>query len=220
VTQPGNRVLELVKNELDTINFIFLTNMGNYIFGAPKTQVVPEKPEVSIREKIMMLEKRKSYLELLAANAQKSAKEATSKDTALRYIKSKNMYLKEIQSIHGMLEKLETLENARQRIMISKDVLDVTKQANQAIKINMMDPDKVEDFMDEMAETINQADDVTRVIGAPLTSNFEAEQELEEMLRENNAVVPPPTAVPMPLPPTKLPTQEKTVEEIRMLIPS
>ena len=68
-----------------------------------------------------------------------------------------------------------------------------------------------------MADTISQADDVSKGIGAPLTSNFEAEQELEAMLRENNAAVPPPTALPMPMPPEKV---ANPIQEIRMLVPS
>jgi hypothetical protein len=168
-----------------------------------------------------MLEKRKAYLEVLAANCLKNATEATSKDTALRHLKSKHMYLQEIQTINGMLEKLETLENARQRTMITKDVLHVTSFATHDIKSNMVDPDKVEDLMDDMADTIAQSEEIAKVIGAPLTSNFTVEQEFEDLIREkqNTVVVPPPITTQMPTPPTTQPISQQS-EEIRMLVPS
>jgi hypothetical protein len=164
--------------------------MGNRIFGTPKKVEEPIDPWPTVQEQIKILEKRKTHLNKLIEINGIKAKEFTSKEEALRCLKLKAMYASELKTVFGMLDKLETLDNAHQRIIFQKDTLLVTKQATNVIKQNTIDPIKAEDIMDDIKCAIEEANEVSDILSR-------TDPPSEELQAELDALVSPPQEPPV-----------------------
>ena len=196
--------------------------MGNRIFGTPKKQEEPIAQWPSIQEQIAVLEKRKTHLyKMIEINGQK-AKDSKTKEEALRYLKLKLMYANELKTMFGMLEKLEGLDNARQRLIFQKDTLMVTKQATDVIKKNTIDPIKAEDIMDEVKYALEEANEVSDILSRTEPPSEELQTELDALVSPPQE---PPVAPTLPaivsLPEVPVQVKETPIEkELRMLVAS
>ncbi len=197
--------------------------MGNNIYGKPK-QVVPPPALMStapsLQEQISILEKRKTHLErLIEINTQK-ARESKTKDEAYRYLKLKSSYETELKSIFGMLDKLEGLDNARQRLHFQKNTLEVTKQVTTVIKQNTMDVGDAEDIMDNVREVINDVDRVTNALEETEPPSEELQKELDDLFEKPTPVHVPvqqPEILQFPEVPQQKPPVTQMERELRML---
>ena len=197
--------------------------MGNRIFGTPKQpETSPAKTYPSLQEQISILEKRKVHLhKLIEFNLQK-AKSATTKDEALRYLKLKVMYENELKTLFGMLDKLEGLDNARQRLLFQKDTLMVTKQATEVLKQNTVDPIKAEDIMDEARYALEEANEVSEILSRTDPPSQELQAEFDALMAPpQEPPVAPPVIISLPEVPQQPPKEEPQMEkELRMLVAS
>jgi hypothetical protein len=195
--------------------------MGNNIYGKPKQTAPPPAlmtTAPSLQEQISILEKRKSYLErLIEINTQK-ARESKTKDEAYRYLKLKTTHANELKSIFGMLDKLEGLDNARQRVHFQKNTLEVTKQVTTVIKQNTMDVGDAEDIMDDVREAIDDVDRVTRALGETEPPSEELQKELDDLFEKPAPVeVRQPEILQFPEVPQQKPPVTQMERELRML---
>ena len=196
--------------------------MGNRIFGTPKKQEEPVKHWPSIQEQIAVLEKRKTHIYKLIEIQGQKAKEAKTKEEALRYLKLKVMYSNELKTLFGMLEKLEGLDNAHQRILFQKDTLMVTQQATNVIKQNTIDPIKAEDIMDEVRDALDEANEVSEILSRtePPTDDVQAEFDALMAPPQEPPVAPAVPAI-VSLPEVPVQVKETPIEkELRMLVAS
>ena len=196
--------------------------MGNRIFGTPKKQEEPVKAWPSIQEQIAVLEKRKTHIYKLIEIQGQKAKEAKTKEEALRYLKLKVMYSNELKTLFGMLEKLEGLDNAHQRILFQKDTLMVTQQATNVIKQNTIDPIKAEDIMDEVRDALDEANEVSEILSRtePPTDDVQAEFDALMAPPQEPPVAPAVPAI-VSLPEVPVQVKETPIEkELRMLVAS
>lgn len=201
--------------------------MGNRIFGTPKQ---PEEQKLSIRniptleEQLSVLEKRRLYLEKTIELYEDQAKKSKTKEEAMRNLKLKLKHQDDLKSVYAMLDKLEGLETARQRIIFQKSVMIATEQANKTIKQHMIDPDKVNDTMFEVQTTLEEVDKVTQVLARTESPSHELEEEYNNLVAEKKEPEPvilmnlPDVPVQQPIT-IKIPKEEPSAE-LRMLVSS
>lgn len=196
--------------------------MGNHIYGKPKETAPPPAlmtTAPSLQEQIDILEKRKTHLHRLIEINHQKARESKTKDEAYRYLKLKANYENELKSIFGMLDKLEGLDSARQRLHFQKNTLEVTKQATAVIKQNTMDIGDAEDIMDNVREAVEDVDRVTEVLGRTEPPSEELQKELDELFEKPVPVQQPqvqqPEILAFPEVPQQKPSQME--KELRML---
>jgi hypothetical protein len=175
----------------------------------------------SLQEQITILEKRKTHLErLIEINTQK-ARESKTKDEAHRYLKLKTTYASELKSIFGMLDKLEGLDNARQRAHFQKNTLEVTKQVTTVIKQNTMDVGEAENIMDDVREAVDDVDRVTKALGETEPPSEELQKELDDLFEKPATVQKPnvqqPEILQFPEVPQQKPAATQMERELRML---
>jgi hypothetical protein len=195
--------------------------MGNRIFGAPKKpEPSPVKTVPSLQEQISILEKRKTHLNKLIEIHDQKAKESKTKDEAIRYLKLKIMYANELKSLYGMLDKLEGLENARQRLTFQKNVLDVTKEATVVIKQNTVDPVKAEDILDDVRDAMDDVNEVTNILSRTDPPSRELQDELDALMAPKEPPVEPEVPIVVPLPEVPVQVEQITTmdKELRMLV--
>jgi hypothetical protein len=197
--------------------------MGNNIYGKPKQTAPPPSlitTAPSLQEQITILEKRKTHLErLIEINAEK-ARDAKTKDEAYRYLKLKTTYANELKSIFGMLDKLEGLDNARQRLHFQKNTLEVTQQVTTVIKQNTVDVGNAEDIMDNVREAIEDVDRVSEVLGRTEPPSEELQKELDDLFERPAPVQEPAAQQPEILQFPEVPQQKPVSQmdrELRML---
>ena len=197
--------------------------MGNSLYGKPKETIQPPPPALmsaapSLQEQISILEKRQTHLDRLIEINHQRARDSKTKDEAYRYLKLKANYENELKSVFGMLDRLEGLDNARQRLHFQKNTLEVTKQVTEVIKKNTMDVSDAEDIMDNVREAVEDVDRVSDVLGRTEPPSEELQKELDNLF-EKPAPVPlqQPEILSFPeVPQQKEPTQME--KELRMLV--
>ncbi len=189
--------------------------MGNNIYGKPKPPAAPIKAAPSLQEQIIILERRKTHLEKLIEFEINAAKKSTRREDGLRHLKMKNMYETQLKTIFGMLDRLESLNDATQRIAIQASVIQTTKQATQVIKASTVDPSKVEDAMFDAKEAVEEVNRVSEVLGRSESPSEELQNELDSLLAD-----PKPAIVPLPEVPVQEAPKTEMEKELRILIPN
>lgn len=156
------------------------------IYGKPTPAEVKPLHSVtpSLQEQISILEKRKTHLGKLIEISVQNARESKTKEEALRFIKLKVKYANEINTIFGMLDKLEGLDNATQRLQFQKSMINVTKQATTVIKENTIDAGKVEDIMDDVEEAMDNVNEVSDILSRINPTSRDVQAELDALFEE------------------------------------
>lgn len=201
--------------------------MGNRMFGTPKE---PEEQKLSIRniptleEQLSVLEKRRTHLQKLIELYEDQASKSKTKDETMRNLKLKLKYSDELKTVYAMLDKLEGLENARQRVIFQKNLMTATEQATKTIKQHMMDSDKVSDTMFEVQNTLEEVDKVSEVLTRTESPSHQLEEEYNNLMDKKKSEEPIITMnlpdVPVQQPMTiKIPKEEPS-PELRMLVSS
>jgi hypothetical protein len=196
--------------------------MGNRIFGTPKQpeeQKTPIRNIPSLHEQLVVLEKRRLHLEKIINSYEEQAKQSKTKDEAMRNLKLKLKHTDELKTVYAMLDKLEGLENARQRILFQKDIIKATEQATSAIKQNMVDADKVSDTMVEVENAIEEVDKVNQILSQSDAPNQDLEDEYNNLMAEK--AIPkqePVISINLPDVPEQEPAVKQPSQELRMLV--
>lgn len=178
--------------------------MGNAVFGKPRPQ--PQKPVVTVDEQLKSLEKRRTYLEALIRNEDEQVKNAmrdNNKQSAMRHLTLRKRHVADLQSVYGMIEKLETIRHAKEQVALQKDTILASQYAASYIDSNTMDVGKAEDIMDSVRDAIDKVDDVSRMF-TPITNDADLEAEFEALSAE-------PKILPMPEPPMSTETKRPAV---------
>lgn len=163
--------------------------MGNSlsVYGSPKKTVPKSLISVapSLQEQINVLQKRKRFLEKAIEFDKQKVKESKTKEEAYNCLKQKNTHENELKSILGMLDKLEGLDNARERLQFQKDMLSVTSAATSVIKDNMIDAGKAEAVMDDVSEAIENVNEISNILSSGNERpDYQLQEEVEAMFAE------------------------------------
>lgn len=162
--------------------------MGNNIsiYGNPKkvspVPLIAAAP--SLQEQINILQKRKIFLDKTIEFDNQKIKQSKTKEEAYRYLKQKQTHENELKSIFAMLDKLEGLDDARERLQYQKDMIHVTDVATNIIKSNMVDANKAEIVMDNVEELINNVNEVSDILSGNQQPDYQLREEVEAMFAE------------------------------------
>lgn len=162
--------------------------MWNYWFGGNKQQKkeLPRKAIVELREHILMLNKKRSHLELQIAEQELLARKyiTTNKAMAKNALKRKKGYEGNLMKIENQVDSLETQLTAIESANLNLETMKAMKQGALAMKQihGEYDVDKVESTMDDIREQVELADEISEAISRPVGSEYVDEDELDEEL--------------------------------------
>ena len=162
--------------------------MGNSmsVYGSAPTKpasLISVAP--SLQEQINVLQKRKRFLEKAIEFDIQKIRESKTKEEAYKCLKLKQTHENEMKSIFGMLDKLEGLDSARERLQFQKDVIAVTSTATAVIKDNMIDASKAEAVMDDISETIENVNEISNILASGNERpDYQLQEEVEAMFAE------------------------------------
>ncbi|XP_037933774.1 charged multivesicular body protein 5 [Teleopsis dalmanni] len=141
----------------------------------------------SIEEKIAKLEAElRKYRDQMSKMREGPAKNSV-KQKAMRVLKQKKAYEQQAESLHNQSFNMEQANYAAQSLKDTQNTVAAMKDANKVMqkefkKINI---DQIEDIHDDMADMLEQADDVQealgRTYGMPEVDDDELEAELDAL---------------------------------------
>lgn len=160
------------------------------LFGKKKQQVVHPTQAISkLQETQTMLEKKECHLDKQITDFKHQATtfiKAGNKIRALYFMKKAKILEKQLQSTFNMKLNLETqIASLMQSITNIETIsaIQIGKDAFNSLD-KKMDPEKVADVMDDLAENMNKVEEVADVLGQPISSVVLDEDELLEELAE------------------------------------
>jgi len=162
----------------------------NLFFGKAKAKSTPRDSIVKLKETLLMLEKRQSFLETKADNEYKIAKLNATKNkrVALMALKRKKAYDQQVEKISGAYMTIETQVMAIESANVNLEAMVAMKSGAEAMKQihGHMDINKVDQTMDEIRDQIDIATDISDAISKPVgfgedLDEDELRQELEEL---------------------------------------
>jgi hypothetical protein len=140
------------------------------------------------------LEKREIHLERILKTLKEDARFCvkTNKNKALMLLKKAKMNEKQLLSIYGQKENIETQIFALEQGISNQDTINCMKQGKKAID-NMtknLDPDDVCDLVDNIATSMDIANEIGNALSVPIGHTYDDEELLQEFDNEfgNNYV--------------------------------
>jgi len=145
-----------------------------------------------LRDAEQNLEKREKFLEKQAAACLEEAKrksQAKDKRGALFQLKKKKMYETQMEQIYGKKSNIETQILALENAGITGDVVTAMQHGERALRQTLAQHkiEKVEDVMESITETMDQADELSEALSTPIGPVYDEdalEAELEDLENE------------------------------------
>eukprot|EP00054_Salpingoeca_dolichothecata_P003718 m.28199 g.28199 ORF g.28199 m.28199 type:complete len:225 (-) comp14096_c1_seq1:38-712(-) len=135
---------------------------------------------------IDMLNKKSSFLETKAEEERLKAKKCGKKHKtmAMQHLKRKARYLKQHKDMQGQIDTLEAQMEALSMFSHNREVVDVMRAGNDAIKANSQNIEVVEDLVDDIQEQMSMNQEVTDLLSNTRLGQEFDEGELEDELNE------------------------------------
>lgn len=149
--------------------------------GGKEDVTSPGEAIQKLRETEGMLIKKQDFLEKKieteTANARRNAR--TNKQAALQALKRKKRLERQLQQIDGTLTTLEYQKEALENATTNTAVLQTMGETAKVLKKahNNMDPDKVHDLMDDIAEQQDVAREITDAISNPVAFGYDIDED-------------------------------------------
>lgn len=123
-----------------------------------------------IEDAVSMIDKKILHLERENQGLLKSAKDlaSTDKPKALNLLRKKKLNEKQIEALEGQRLNLETQLHALQNMRMDAIVIEATAVAARALKANNVDVDKLSDLQDQIAESLQDAQEVSQLLSQPI----------------------------------------------------
>lgn len=159
----------------------------NNLFGKKKT---PTKKNIndtiiSLKSKYEHLEKKEKLMEHKHNKEREQAKKylrVKNKKKAIECMKRSKLYENNLDKISGMKYNLDNQIISLEQIETSKHIVESIKESNSVMKQELIDLDKVEDIKDDMAEHIEDANEMSNILSEPITGEVFDEDDLMEEL--------------------------------------
>ena len=159
------------------------------LFGKSKQEILsPQVVIQNMRETLDTLEKREIHLEKRVNAFKKEAASfvKTNKPKALELLKKAKMNEKQLLSIYGQKENLETHILVLEQSITNQNIIESLKQGKNAIE-NMtkkLNPDDVAELVDNISSSIDASEEITTALSQPIGGVAHDEEELLAMLEE------------------------------------
>jgi len=157
-----------------------------------KEEVPPHKVIMGMKETLETLEKRERFLETRITEYKTQAKSfvKSNKPKALSLLKKAKMNEKQLNSIYGQKNSLETQILAIEQGINNKDVVSAMKRGKSTLEnmIKTMDPDDIGELMDDIASNMDMASEVSEALSSPVGPVYNEDELLAELEEENKVV--------------------------------
>ena len=170
------------------------------IFGKKKNIEV-ENPIVVIQNMkttLGMLEKREKFLEKIIDGFIQEAKilVQTNKSKAIMLLKKAKMNEKQLSSIYGQKENLETQIFVIEQGITNNNIISSMREGKNVIEkmSKNLDPENVGELMDDISETLNIAKEISDTISIPIGEIYDDDELLKEF--EDNTLNLEPIKIP------------------------
>ena len=163
------------------------------LFGQKKAPAPNLQESIQrLRDAEQNLEKREKFLEQQAKACLVEAKrksQAKDKRGALFQLKKKKMYETQMEQIYGKKSNIETQILALENAGITGDVVTAMQNGERALRQTLAQHkiEKVEDVMESITETMDQADELSEALSTPIGPVYDEdalEAELEDLENE------------------------------------
>ena len=160
------------------------------LFGKSKQEILsPQVVIQNMRETLDTLEKREIHLEKRVNVFKKEAGSfvKTNKQKALELLKKAKMNEKQLLSIYGQKENLETHILVLEQSITNQNIIESLKQGKNAIE-NMtkkLNPDDVSELVDNISSSIDASEEITTALSQPIGGVAHDEEELLAMLNDD-----------------------------------
>ena len=160
------------------------------LFGKSKQEILsPQVVIQNMRETLDTLEKREIHLEKRVNAFKKEAASfvKTNKPKALELLKKAKMNEKQLLSIYGQKENLETHILVLEQSITNQNIIESLKQGKNAIE-NMtkkLNPDDVSELVDNISSSIDASEEITTALSQPIGGVAHDEEELLAMLNDD-----------------------------------
>ena len=160
------------------------------LFGKSKQEILsPQVVIQNMRETLDTLEKREIHLEKRVNAFKKEAASfvKTNKPKALELLKKAKMNEKQLLSIYGQKENLETHILVLEQSITNQNIIESLKQGKNAIE-NMtkkLNPDDVAELVDNISSSIDASEEITTALSQPIGGVAHDEEELLAMLNDD-----------------------------------
>jgi len=161
----------------------------SYFTGRRDTKASARDAIVTLRENLVMLEKKEDYLNRKIEEELRKAKAnaVSNKAVATAALRRKKAHEAELDRLSGQRLTLETQVNAIESANINAETMMAMKKGADALKLihNSMSIDKVDATMDSIREEMEVANEISEAISNPLNVGHEIdEDELKNELAE------------------------------------
>ena len=159
------------------------------LFGKSKQEILsPQVVIQNMRETLDTLEKREIHLEKRVNAFKKEAASfvKTNKPKALELLKKAKMNEKQLLSIYGQKENLETHILVLEQSITNQNIIESLKQGKNAIE-NMtkkLNPDDVAELVDNISSSIDASEEITTALSQPI-GGVAHDEELLAMLNDD-----------------------------------
>ena len=184
----------------------------------------PQKVIQNMRGTLSTLEKREVHLEKRIESLKEEARSLmkTNKQKALMLLKKVKMNEKQLLSIYGQKENMETQILVLEQGINNQNTIESMKQGNNAIK-NMtkkLYPDDVGELVDDIAASMDMAEEIATTISVPIGQVYDEDAllaEFEEEEQEKERIYVPKQTIDLDLPSVpvkKIQTEEEELAEL------
>ena len=184
----------------------------------------PQKVIQNMRGTLSTLEKREVHLEkrIKSLNEEARSLVKTNKQKALMLLKKAKMNEKQLLSICGQKENMETQILVLEQGVNNQNTIESMKQGKNAIE-NMtkkLDPDDVGELVDDIAASMDMADEIATALSVPIGQVYDEDAllaEFEEEEQEKERVYVPKQTIDLDLPSVpvkKIQTEEEELAEL------
>jgi charged multivesicular body protein 4 len=195
------------------------------LFTTKKREPSPQEMMATMKETLQMLEKREEFLQKKVDTQIQEAKVALQKKDkkkAMVCLKKKKLYDAEIEKLGATRVNLETQIMAIENGMVTMSAMEAMKIGATAMKRlnNHMKIEDVDEFMQDIQEQFQLAEEISNAIATPLGGPFDEDDllaELEELTAEDDLEKEILGPVPLSLPkvPTKEPAPTKQAKQTK-----
>jgi charged multivesicular body protein 4 len=163
-------------------------NFLNNIFGRTKVTLSYQKVIQNMRETIIVLEKREAHLDKIIESLKQETRlfVLTNKTKALMLLKKVKIYEKQLLSIYGQKENIETQIFAIEQGITNQNTIVCMKQGKNTIDEMTMNinPDDVGELVDDISSSMDTANEISNALSVPIGQIYDEDDLLEEFQKE------------------------------------
>lgn len=154
-------------------------------FGVKNKKILPSMAIQNMKETLDTLEKREKFLETRITVLKNEAKSlvSTNKRKAIYLIKKAKINEKQLLSIYGQKENIETQIYALEQGVTNQNVISSMIYGKNAIEqiTSTINPDNIDQLMDNINASIDSAEEVSNAMSSPIGQVYDDDDLFKEL---------------------------------------